>query len=72
MDRGAWQATVHRIAKSWTHLKQLSMHTIGTYERLLGHLYFHMPNFEFLIAWWSQDKDILPIHGGYHYPERQV
>ena len=38
MDRGAWQATVHRIAKSWTHLKQLSMHTIGTYERLLGHL----------------------------------
>ena len=34
-------------------------------------LYFHMPNFEFLIAWWSQDKDILPIHGGYHYPQRQ-
>ena len=25
MDRGAWQATVHRIAKSWTQLKQLSM-----------------------------------------------
>ena len=21
MDRGAWQATVHRIAKSWTQLK---------------------------------------------------
>ena len=21
MDRGAWQATVHRIAKSWTRLK---------------------------------------------------
>ena len=27
MDRGAWQATVHRIAKSWTRLKLLSMHT---------------------------------------------
>ena len=21
MDRGAWWATVHRVAKSWTHLK---------------------------------------------------
>jgi len=26
MDRGAWWATVHRVAKSWTQLKQLSMH----------------------------------------------
>ena len=26
VDRGAWQATVHRVAKSWTQLKQLSMH----------------------------------------------
>ena len=25
-DRGAWQATVHRTAESWTRLKQLSMH----------------------------------------------
>ena len=25
MDRGAWQAIVHRVAKSWTWLKQLSM-----------------------------------------------
>ena len=25
MDRGAWQATVHRVAKSWTWLKQLNM-----------------------------------------------
>ena len=24
MSRGAWRATVHRIAKSWTHLKQVS------------------------------------------------
>ena len=29
MDRGAWRATVHGVAKSWTLLKQLSMHTSG-------------------------------------------
>ena len=27
MDRGAWRATVHRVAKSGTWLKPLSMHT---------------------------------------------
>ena len=26
MDRGAWWGAVHRVAKSWTQLKQLSMH----------------------------------------------
>ena len=26
MDRGAWWATVHRIAQSWTWLKRLSTH----------------------------------------------
>ena len=26
MDRGAWRATVHRVAKSQTRLKQLSVH----------------------------------------------
>ena len=26
MDRGAWQATMHRVAQSRTRLKQLSMH----------------------------------------------
>ena len=26
MDRGVWRATVHKIAKSQTGLKQLSMH----------------------------------------------
>ena len=24
MDREAWEATVHRVTKSWTQLKQLS------------------------------------------------
>ena len=27
MDRGAWRAPVHRVAKSWTQLKQFSTHT---------------------------------------------
>ena len=27
MDRGVWEATVHRVAWSWTWLKQPSMHT---------------------------------------------
>ena len=26
LDRGAWRATVHRVEKSWTRLKWLSMH----------------------------------------------
>ena len=27
MDREAWQVTVHRVAKRWTQMKRLSMHT---------------------------------------------
>ena len=27
MDRGAWQAMVPRVAKSWTRVKQLGTHT---------------------------------------------
>ena len=26
MDRGAWQAPVHRFAKCWTRLKELNTH----------------------------------------------
>ena len=28
LDRGAWQAMVHRIAKSWIQLKLLCTHTL--------------------------------------------
>ena len=28
IDRGAWWATVPGVAKSWTQLKQLSMHAL--------------------------------------------
>ena len=36
MDRGAWQATVHRVPESWTLLKQLRTHT---QMKLRGRLY---------------------------------
>ena len=26
MDREAWWATIHKVAKSWTQLRQLNMH----------------------------------------------
>ena len=32
MDRGAWRATVHRVAKSRTRLKRLSTHTHASFE----------------------------------------
>ena len=28
MDKGAWRATVHKVSKSRTRLKQLSMHVL--------------------------------------------
>ena len=38
MDRRAWQAAVHRVAKSQTQLKRLSMHAhclyLGTFSEL--------------------------------------
>ena len=32
MDRGAWRATVHGVAKSQTRLKQLNTHTTHTFS----------------------------------------
>ena len=37
MDRGAWQATVHRVTKSQTQLKQLSMYPGVSRQWLLSH-----------------------------------
>ena len=46
MDRGAWQATVHRDAKSWTQRKQLSTYTCTNIvanddELIFIHLFFN-------------------------------
>ena len=36
MDRGAWWATVHGIAKSWTQLSNSHTHIQVKYERTIG------------------------------------
>ena len=42
MDRGAWQATVHRATKSWTRLKRLSMHSMhGCFHAMMVKLSIH-------------------------------
>ena len=41
MDRGAWRATVRRVAKCWTRLKLLSMHA--------GHIQLLTPLFRFCL-----------------------
>ena len=45
MDRGAWQAPVHGVTKSWTCLKRLSMHTcIAFIARMLRSVKSGTPN----------------------------
>ena len=36
MDRGAWQATAHSVAKNWTRLKRPSMHTHKVKLKVIG------------------------------------
>ena len=40
MDRGTWWATVHGVTKSWTLLKQLSMHTCNIMGRNIKSIEF--------------------------------
>ena len=35
MDRGAWRAIVHRVTKSQTQLKRLSMHALRTLKSVV-------------------------------------
>jgi len=39
MNRGAWLATVHTVANSWTQLKQFSMHAQFCWGLRTGRLY---------------------------------
>ena len=34
MDRGAWQATVHRAAKSWTHMHSVQFSSVQSLSRV--------------------------------------
>ena len=46
MDRGAWQATVHWVPKSWTRLKWPNMHIYKYFSYfLLNGLPVHYPNY---------------------------
>ena len=41
MDRGAWWATVHRVAQSRTQLKWLSMHSCVYHVHIYLYIYIH-------------------------------
>ena len=70
MDRGAWRATVHGVARSWTRLKRFSTHArarcchggmsraAGTLSGLFLSLYmaFRLADLDFHIALKSQGQ----------------
>ena len=43
MDRGAWQATVHRVTKSRTRLKRLSAYAHRHWMLILYSIFFEPP-----------------------------
>ena len=49
MDRGAWWATVHRIAKSQTWLKQLNTHIYAVYMSIPISQFILLPFFPFVV-----------------------
>ena len=58
MDRGAWWATIHGVIKSWTWLKQLSMHahTCSDYVCLVSFTRIHFLSLP-LLSWpWHVGK----------------
>ena len=54
MERGAWWATVHRISKSQTWLKQLIMHT-----HICVSVLSHFSRVQLCVATWS----VASVHG---------
>ena len=53
VDRGAWWATVHRIAKSWTQLRQLSTHTV----KGQAHCCWNQWSFSLALTW-AQNQEL--------------
>ena len=51
MDGGAWWATIHRVARSKTWLKQLSMHTCTLLYLYIEYRYFSFLSYLQLEAW---------------------
>ena len=54
MDRGAWQATVHRVTKSQTRLKWLGMHTCMSFSRM------HRKHSGFLPRFYDPQVQLIP------------
>ena len=55
MDRGALQATVHGVTKSWTQLKQLSTHArIDTYGYLCIGTHTHTHTRRERVSFWGE------------------
>ena len=46
-DRGAWWATVHRAAKSWTQLKRLSTHELSAPWEAHNHMKHKQNNLDY-------------------------
>ena len=63
-DRGAWQATVHGVAKSRTRLKRLSMHAFCILCIFVQYLYFYMYNKEELCLCLSIQINFLCSNAG--------
>ena len=52
MDRVAWQVTVHRVAKGWTWLKQLSTHTHAVLTTILCNIVWNRCDASsFVLSW---------------------
>ena len=74
MNRGAWRATVHRVAKSWrqlndyhTHILDISFERLSKNYRELNFSVIIYLGFRFLILWNGKWKDfaselIIRIH----------
>ena len=60
MDRGAWWATIHRVAKSWIRMRQLSTH-IYLYISLSVYIYCFLDSFPLQVS------VILYIYTYFHY-----
>ena len=69
MDIGAWQTTVHRVAKSWTQLKWLSMH-VCMHTMAWRHLTYSAGFFNQLLAYMEKKGSccFLGLHCSYSSP----
>ena len=64
MDRGAQQATVHRVAKWWTRLKRLSIHGTLRYCPVHRNVSYHLSRFHLHVYHRGQKAPLL-CHGSF-------